>query len=91
MRKIFTDHPRSIGETYIQHLKFATYFGFHLTLGGIACIIHAIFPFLFKTTGSDILFKMMHFYINRMPCMEERMVDIAERVGEKDLQLKTSR
>ncbi len=53
--RIFTEHPESIGETYFQHLKHALCFGLKMAIGGIACMIHAIFPFLFQKTGSRAL------------------------------------
>lgn len=83
MKKLFTAHPHSIGESYFQHLSYACRFGSTMVIGGVACLIHAIFPFLFKSTGSDALFKMMHFYIKRIPCMEERMVEISQHINEK--------
>lgn len=56
---LFTKHPNSIGETYFEHFFFASITGAKLTFGGIACIIHAIFPFLFQTTGSQMAKKMV--------------------------------
>jgi len=50
----FTAHPAEVGETYIQHGSFACRFGAKMTWGGVAALIHAVFPFLFKTTGSRI-------------------------------------
>lgn len=58
MLTLFTNHPREVGETYKQHLFFALTFGISMLIGGIACIIHAFFPFLFQKTASNILFKM---------------------------------
>jgi hypothetical protein len=56
---LFTKHPRSIGESYTEHLFFAFCTGIKLIFGGIACIIHAIFPFLFERTGSTMAKKML--------------------------------
>ena len=55
----FTKHPSDVGETYLQHLAHAGASGMKLTLGGIACLIHAVFPFLFVHTASDTV-KDMH-------------------------------
>jgi hypothetical protein len=51
----FTAHPASVGETYLEHLRFATGFGVRMTLGGVAAVVHAVFPFLFITTASRAL------------------------------------
>ncbi len=50
--KFFTEHPASVGETYLEHLVVALGFGLKMTLGGLACIVHAFVPPLFVTTGS---------------------------------------
>lgn len=50
--KLFREHPASVGETYGQHLAHATGFGVRMILGGIACIVHGMLPFLFVRTGS---------------------------------------
>jgi hypothetical protein len=50
----FTAHPRDVGETYLQHAAFALRYGVKMTLGGLAAIAHAIFPFLFQKTASRI-------------------------------------
>ena len=47
----FTAHPASVGETYLQHGRFAFAFGIRMFLGGLAAMVHAAFPFLFVTTG----------------------------------------
>ena len=48
----FTAHPASVGETYLQHLRFAFRFGAKMTAGGLAAIVHSVFPFCFVTTAS---------------------------------------
>lgn len=54
MRNPFTDHPNTVGETYGEHAAFATRYGLKMTLGGLAAIVHGLFPFLFRTTASRI-------------------------------------
>jgi hypothetical protein len=50
----FTEHPRSVGETYLEHGAFALRYGVKMTLGGLAALVHSVFPFLFEKTGSRI-------------------------------------
>jgi hypothetical protein len=52
MIRLFTDHPRSVGESYLDHLRFACTFGTRMLAGGAACFVHGMLPFLFTTTGS---------------------------------------
>ena len=54
MRNPFTSHPREVGESYLEHAGFACRYGAKMTAGGIAALVHGLFPFLFKTTGSRI-------------------------------------
>ena len=54
MRNPFTAHPRSVGETYLEHGLFACRYGAKMAAGGMAALLHGIFPFLFQTTGSRI-------------------------------------
>lgn len=50
--RLFTQHPLSVGETYLQHLCTASSFGIRMLLGGLACFVHALLPFLFVRTAS---------------------------------------
>lgn len=52
MIHLFTEHPRSVGESYLEHLVFACNFGARMIVGGMACFTHGFLPFLFLTTGS---------------------------------------
>ena len=47
----FREHPASVGETYFQHMAVALTFGATLLAAGLACVIHALLPFLFTTTA----------------------------------------
>jgi hypothetical protein len=53
--KLFTDHPRAVDETYGEHFRAASGFGFRLLLAGIACLVHAVVPGLCTRTGSDAI------------------------------------
>ncbi len=55
VRRKFTGHPASVGETYGQHLVTATGFSATLFRGAICCAIHALLPFAFEKTGSEII------------------------------------
>ena len=58
MANPFTQHPREVGETYGQHFGQASWYGVRLILGGLGCFVHAVFPFLCTTTGSDTIRRL---------------------------------
>lgn len=62
---IFTQHPKSVGESYFMHLRFAFRFGSKMFLAGLACMIHGFLPFLFQTTGSSALTQLNEHVISR--------------------------
>ena len=55
MLRRFTDHPSSVNETYFQHMGMAFGFGGRMLLGGLACLVHGLFPWLCTTRGSDTI------------------------------------
>jgi hypothetical protein len=58
--KNLTKHLDDINETYFQHMTHALRFSGKLAVGSIACLIHAIFPFLCVKAGSAIITDMHH-------------------------------
>jgi len=54
----FTEHPRSVGETYFQHMTSAATFSGRMFTGALCCLLHAIFPFLFERTASGIIAEL---------------------------------
>jgi hypothetical protein len=60
MIKLFTEHPRSKGQGYFEHMFFALSISARLFLCCCMLIIHSIFPFLFGNTASNILAKLMN-------------------------------
>ena len=53
IRRIFLDHPKTVGETYPEHFRVATGFGATMIVGGIKAVLHGFFPNIFQTAGSD--------------------------------------
>lgn len=56
--RLFTEHPASVGETYLQHLGQAMGFALRMLAGGLACLVHAFLPFLFVRTGSQAITEL---------------------------------
>jgi len=55
MRKLFTEHPETVGETYFQHMYSASSFGLRMLVAAFCCLVHAIFPFLFEKTAGTMV------------------------------------
>jgi len=54
MKNPFAEHPRAVNESYGEHFGFALRFGAKMTRGGLAAMVHAVFPFLFVSTAGRI-------------------------------------
>ena len=55
----FTEHLNSVDENYFQHMIVSFSFSLLMFKGFVACFIHALLPFCFEKTGSNII-KDMH-------------------------------
>ena len=54
LNNLFTEHPSSFNESYSEHFLSAFIYGVRIVFVGFACLIHSVFPFLFKTAASDL-------------------------------------
>jgi hypothetical protein len=52
IKKLFTDHPASVNESYFEHLCSAMSFTLTMFIATLAGLTHAFLPFLCVTTGS---------------------------------------
>lgn len=77
--RLFQEHPGSVGETYGQHLVHAAGFGIAMIGGGMACLVHAILPFLFVRTGSATIDRL-----------HDRMIVNRHRLAERDAELRAA-
>ena len=55
LHRLFTEHPQSVGETYAEHMARAACFGGRMVVAGLACMVHALLPFVFVRTGSQAI------------------------------------
>jgi len=63
---LFLRHPRSVGESYVEHLIAAMGFAGRLSIAAAACLVHALVPALFQRTGSRIVADLhMTMVVNR--------------------------
>ena len=52
------EHPNEVGETYWEHFGHAFFFSTRLFFAASVCLVHAILPFCFKTTGSSVVKRL---------------------------------
>ena len=58
LSRMFFEHPATVNESYLQHMRFALGFCFWLMLAAGAALVHALIPALCETTASRILAKL---------------------------------
>ena len=63
--RLFLNHPRSVGETYLQHMAFAGWFASRLLMAAGAAFIHALIPCCFEKTASSIVAELYQRTHNR--------------------------
>lgn len=51
--RLLFQHPREVGESYVEHAAIAARFGFAMIAGGLRCLVHAAVPGVQKRAASD--------------------------------------
>jgi hypothetical protein len=58
LNRLFVEHPREVGETYLHHAAAASRFGFKLARLSACAFTHAVVPGVHKTTVSSEIKRM---------------------------------
>ncbi|WGM32488.1 DUF6356 family protein [Brevundimonas sp. NIBR11] len=58
LKTLFVDHPKEVGETYLEHAGVATRMGWRLAKLSGCAFIHAVMPGAHKTTVSTAIKRM---------------------------------
>ena len=56
--RILLAHPRTVGESYVEHAGIAGRFGATMVAGGLKCLVHAVLPSVFERSASDCVAKL---------------------------------
>ena len=67
LKRLFTDHPDSVGESYFEHMAVALSFAGPLLMAGLAALVHAVLPFLCLTTASRTVKRLHARMMSRHP------------------------
>ena len=58
LHQLFLDHPASVGESYMDHLRASLGTAAKLGTAAAACVVHALVPGLCQTTGSTAILRL---------------------------------
>ena len=73
-KSLFTEHPRSVGESYFEHMGMSASFGAAMLKGAAACFVHALIPGLCVRTGSGVVSVLHHRMVthrNKSACADQ--------------------
>lgn len=56
--RLLLAHPRTVGESYVEHAGIAGRFGATMVAGGLKCLIHAVLPSVFERSASECVAKL---------------------------------
>ncbi len=56
--KLFNTHPNKSGMSYFRHMLLSLKFSIMLFIASIKAFLHALFPFMFETSTSDVVAKI---------------------------------
>lgn len=65
LARMFTDHPRSLGMSWMGHGTGAVKIGAKMIGGGFACLIHAAVPGLFTETAGRTVSELHDHMVRR--------------------------
>ena len=62
--RMFAEHPRGLGESYLQHARGAARIGWQLGGAAVACFVHAVVPGMCTTRASRTI-NRLHEQVSR--------------------------
>ncbi|MET3825169.1 hypothetical protein ABIC16_000862 [Sphingomonas sp. PvP055] len=75
-RRLFLDHPATVGESYTEHFGVASRFGMTMIVGGLGAVVHAFVPAWCKTSGSRTVAELhRQMVVKRGEVAQVRSVD----------------
>lgn len=71
-KRLFTEHPATVNETYGQHFASAMGFGLRMIWGGLVCFVHAFIPGVCCAKASEMITEL-----------HDRMITNRRRLAER--------
>lgn len=82
LARLFIDHPRSVGESYAEHMIAAGRFAGLLFAASVVCLIHALVPACFTKTGSRMVTRLHDIMVsNRIKAKNRTTKPNTEQTG----------
>lgn len=79
LRTLFSEHPKSVGESYFEHMGMAFSFSGRMLVAGLACFIHGVFPFLCVKTGSMAITELHGRMVTNRSKLDRQQVSAAHQ------------
>ena len=76
---VFTEHPASIGESWVEHARLALSISGLLAGAALAAAVHAVVPALFETTASRTIDRL-HVLVHGSRGAGAAMIDSVEAI-----------
>ena len=67
VERVFTEHPKETGETYLEHLWFAAKMSMRFMYLSVVILLHGLFPFIYTRTASSHIIQMHEIIKTRIP------------------------
>ena len=80
LKRLFTEHPATVNESYGQHFASAMGFGLRMIWGGLVCMVHAFIPGVCCTKASEMIGEL-----------HDRMITNRRRFEKPELSIETRR
>jgi Family of unknown function (DUF6356) len=58
VKRLFLEHPREVGQSYLEHQRNAFSYAGSMLMAAIACFVHGLIPALFLHTGSRVVSRL---------------------------------
>ena len=81
LKSLFTTHPASVDESYLEHMAVALSFSARLLFAALVCLVHGFLPFLFVRTGSQVIGELH----DRMVLNRHRASNTAPRQDSREV------
>jgi Family of unknown function (DUF6356) len=74
--RTFLAHPETVGETYWEHFGVASRFGAAMVVGGVKAMLHAVFPNIHRTAGSDTVRRLHAILVEKRSAKRDAITEM---------------